>query len=475
MKRLVVVGGGISGLAAARAAVEAAAGAAVAVRVQLFERDRRVGGKASSLREDGWLVEAGPTAYSDGEPAMQRLVRAAGFEQELLPASPSAARRYLVRGGRMRRLDANPARFLSSGLLSPGGLLRLLLEPFLPRRRDGVDESVWQFAARRLGRETAERLVAPVVLGVFAGDARRLSLAAAFPRLAELEREHGSLVRGLLARRGRPGSGGPTGPAGRLVSFRRGMQSLVEALAERGGVEMHCGSPVERLVPAQGGGYAVGLADGELRPADAVVLAGEPWAMARLLRPLGPSLADLLDGIPCPPLAVVALGFGREGLERVPKGFGVLVPRGEGFRVLGCLWDTHLFDGRSPPGGMLVRAMLGGAVDPEVAALSEDELVRLVREDLAALLGLQSEPIFRRVVVWPRAIPQYELGHRERVAAIEEAAQRHPGLFLAGNALHGVSFAKAAAHGVATGERAVGWLLGRGGAPGCLARATRGG
>ncbi len=458
-RRLVVVGGGISGLAAAQGAVDAAGPDPIDVLV--LERDPCVGGKARTLRERGWLVEAGPTGYLDSEPAMERLIEVAGLADERITASAAAANRYIVRGGRPRRVTANPLALVGSGLLGPTGLLRLLGEPFVSRGPEGVDESVWEFAARRLGRQAADRLIAPMVLGVFAGDAKRVSLPAAFPRLAELEREHGSLVRGLIARRRRGGGGGPSGPAGKLTSFRDGLQSLPEALARRGAFRVRTGAAVETLAPGPDGGWRLRIeGDGEDLAAAAVVLTGEPWAMAPLVARFAPSLADRLSAIACPPVTVVALGFGPEALARVPRGFGVLVPRGEGYRLLGCLWDTHLFPGRSPEGSLLVRVMVGGAVDPEAALLPEDDLVARVREELARLLGLRDEPVFRRVIVWPRAIPQYEIDHLERLAAIEADLARFEGLGIAGNALHGVAFAKAAVAGLAAGGQSARRLLG---------------
>lgn len=451
-KRLVVIGGGISGLAAAWAAHGAA-------EVVVLEREAQPGGKALSLAERGFLVEAGPTGYLDNEPELDRLVAAAGLSK--VAADRAAARRFIVRGGRMREVKAHPLKFATSGILGPLGLLRIPLEVLVPGKRGDADESVWDFARRRIGRQGADRLIAPMMLGVFAGDAKKLSLPAALPRMAEIERAHGSLFRGLIAlRRAGKKSAGPAGPSGVLTSFAGGLQELPRALAAGGGFEVRCDAPVLGVVPRDGGGYLVEV--GGPRPlgldADAVVFAGEPWAMADVVRAEMPGLARPLDAIACPPVAVVALGFGPAARAHVPKGFGVLIPRGEGYRILGCLWDTFLFPGRSPGDDVLVRAMLGGAVDPAAGALGEEDLVHIVREDLRRLMGLELEPHFRKVVVWPRAIPQYELGHRERVAAVEAALASKPGLFMAGNALHGIAFGKAAVAGLRAGEAAARFL-----------------
>ncbi len=458
-KRLVVIGGGISGLAAARAAVDEAAGAGGKLEVTVLERSAEVGGKANSNREDGWLVEGGPAGYLDNEAVMPHLVDAAGVRPDLVQARDSAAKRFIVRGGQMRLVDPNPIAFARSGLLSAGGMLRLVAEPFVRRRRSEVDESVWSFAARRIGRQAADRLIAPMVLGVFAGDARALSLPSAFPRLHELEIEHGSLVRGMLAAR-KKNTGGPAGPGGKLTSFKGGLQSLPRGLADTTDFTVRCSAGVEAVTSSGDSGWSLRVSgDTEALPADAVVFAGEPWAMAPLLRDTAPAVADELDGIACPPVTVVGLGFRGDVLKRMPVGFGVLIPRGEGFRILGCLWETHVFPERSPDGCLLVRAMLGGAVDPAAAELGDEDLLHLVRHDLSRLMGLGDTPSFHRIVRWPRAIPQYELGHGARVTRIEGSLAERPGLFMAGNGLYGIAFGKAAAAGVGRGEAAARYLL----------------
>lgn len=458
-QRLVVIGGGISGLAAARAAVETFDEQldGEPPEVLVLERGAEVGGKALTVRRDGYTVEGGPTGFLDNEPVLDRLVEAAGLEK--LPANAAAARRFLVRGGRLREIQAHPLRFARSGILSPLGLLRLAREAFVPGQQGDGDESVWEFARRRLGPQAADRLIAPMVLGVFAGDAKQLSLPAAFPRMRELEYEHGSLLRAMKAVRAKAraagrASGGPAGSAAPLTSFAGGLQTLPRALAERGGFAVRTGVTVESAA-MRAGQWRLELAHGETLSADGLVIAAEPWAAAAIVRAAGESTplhaaATELSAIDCPAVTVVALGYDDPG--RVPRGFGALIPRGEGYRILGTLWDTHLFPGRSPEGTLLVRAMLGGAVDRAVGTMDPEELVAIARADLARLLGLKGTPTFQEVVPWPRAIPQYTLGHRERVARVESAleawhASGGTPLGLAGNALEGVAFGKAAARG----------------------------
>lgn len=464
-RRIVIVGAGISGLAAARAAADRAGELAGGLEVVVLERDDHVGGKVRSVNDgEGWLVEEGPTGFLDNEPALDRLIASAGLEKQ--PADEASAHRFLVRGGRMREIHAHPAKFLGSGLMGPLGILRLAMEPWIKAKRDGEDETIWDFGARRLGRQAADRLIAPMVLGVFAGDAKRLSLPSAFPKMRAMEEEHGSLVRAMFAKKREARSegreaGGPAGPAGWLTSFEGGLQQLPLRLAEAPDLEVHLDAPVSAIERAPESGYRVRFGHDEWIHADALVLSGEPWAMGPLARGLDDELARLLERIECPPVNVVALGFGESALQKTPRGFGVLIPRGEGYRILGALWDSMIFPGRAPEGGLLVRAMLGGAVDVEAGAIEDHRLIDIVRRDLKTLMRIDETPIFRHVARWPRAIPQYLLGHRERVAALEDCQERLPGLFLAGNALDGIAFGKAALRGVQMGEKALDYLVAR--------------
>lgn len=469
MPRLVVVGAGISGLAAAWAARRSAAQAGVTLEVLVLERSAEVGGKARTIVRDGWMVEGGPSGFLGGRPEMEDLLHAAGLANDVLPARAEARRRFLYRAGRMREVRTSPAAFAMSGIMSAGGLARLCAEPFVRRANGGGDESVWEFAARRAGAQAADRLIAPITLGVFAGDARRLSLASAFPKMAAFERDHGSLLRGMIAR-GRAaraarvqvttgdGASAPLTASGRLASLRDGMQSLPRRLAERGGFTVRCGAAV-RAIARTPRGWSVAIA-GDRTPldADALIIAAEPFAAAELLRPLSAPAADALEHIPCPPVTVVALGYGAAARARIPEGFGVLISRGEGIRMLGNLWETSVYPGRGPAGGILVRAMFGGAVDPAVATLDDAAMLELSRREVAMLYGLDDAPTFSQVVRIERAIPQYEIGHAQRVAAVERAVQSLPGLDVTGFGLRGVAFGDAAADGTRIGEAMVRWL-----------------
>ena len=462
-QRLLIVGGGISGLAAAEGAHAAANDRRSQLDIRVLEAGPRVGGKAQSLRDGPWLMECGPSSFLANEPVVDRLIAVAGVTP--LRAASHAARRYVLRGAELREIHAHPLKFARSGLLSARGLVRLLAERYVPRApADAADESVWSFAKRRLGIEVADRMMGPMVSGIFAGDAKQISLRAAFPRMAALEREHGSLLRALKARKqaGRL-SGGPTGPAGHLTSFAEGMATLPLALAETGHGTVHVRSPVATIARGTSAAWRVVLEQGEAVEADGLVLATECWAARDMIATLIPQLAKPLDEIATPPVAVVALGFGQEALACCPKGFGALLPRDAGYRILGVLWETHMFPGRSTPDTLLVRVMLGGATDPDVGAMDPAQLLAIARSDTMRLLGLPHPPRYERIHLWPRAIPQYTLGHetrRQRVhAALRHARAELGPLAMAGNSLEGVSFGASAASGWRAGERIAQSLL----------------
>jgi oxygen-dependent protoporphyrinogen oxidase len=398
--RIAVLGGGVSGLAAAFQARRRGHEATV------FEAGPRAGGNIRSERVGDCLVEWGPNGFLDNEPRTLELARELGLESRLVRAREEAALRFIWRAGKLRALPGKPPQFLRSDCLPLGARLRVLLEPFA-RKAPAGDESIHAFAARRLGRGAADILVDAFVTGVFAGDPRRLSVRSAFPKLHLLEREHGSLIRGARGR--------GFGPAGVLTSFDGGLQTLVDALAK--GADLRTGVPAARI---------------ERGDHDRVVCT-IPAARAAPL--LGGELGDLLARIPFAPVAVVAMVF-REPLP-VPDAFGFLAPRDQGLRILGTLYDSSIFPGRAPKGLRLFRTMVGGRRDPEAAALPDGELVEIVSRDLRRVWGALPEPMETRVLRHPLGIAQYETGHGDLLAMIEALAPSW--LRLAGASYRGVS------------------------------------
>jgi protoporphyrinogen/coproporphyrinogen III oxidase len=442
MIRVAIVGGGIAGLSLGHALMRRSRpGHAVAVTV--FERAARVGGNLRTERVDGFLCEWGPNGFLDSSPDTLTLVHELGLDDRLQVSDARARRRFIYRHGRLQEVPTSPASFFRSGLLSLGGRLRVAWEPFASGPPPG-DETIHAFASRRIGQEAADVLIDAMVSGVFGGDARQLSLRACFPRMWQLERDHGSLVRALIARRrhgARTGDGGVGGPQGRLTSFRGGVADLIDALSRSLGPRILTGTAVVGIEPADDHdeAYRLVLSDGTAAEAERVVMAGGAAGSARLVKSWAPELAVQLESIPTAPLAVVCLGYDLAGLGHDLEGFGFLIPRSEGIRSLGVLWDSSIYPGRAPGGQALLRVMIGGATDPRVLDLDDAGLVQQARADLATTMGISADPALTRVFRHPQGIPQYVVGHIDRLARIDRELARHPGLFVAGSCYRGVA------------------------------------
>lgn len=443
--RVAVVGGGLAGLAAARRLIQRGG-----MDVTVFEAGDRPGGVIETSTADGFAREHAANGFLPAEDGVADLAAELGVP--VAAASMAARRRWVYRGGALRAVPSGPVDVLRGELLGLGGLWRALGEPFRPVRpaADSPEETVADFVRRRLGDEVLDALVGPFCTGVYAGDPEQLSLPAAFPTLAALEAE-GGLVRGGLGRlvRRLRGRGGPRRPRGRLSSPVGGMSALVTSLAREVGPRLRLGAPVLAIeIDGEGGGArrAVRLPDGRRERFDAVVLATPAPVAARLLSDASREVAGLLDRIPYAGVAVVHLGYRREGLVPEPEarevgrldGFGFLVARGEPLRLLGAVFESVLWPDRAPADHVLLRCILGGVRDAGALDLSDRELVDQAHGDLRRALGVARAPVHTNVVRRPRAIAQYTLGHRERVARAEALCDGM-GVVLAGAGYHGVA------------------------------------
>lgn len=431
--KVIVVGGGISGLTVAQTMLQRARDAGADVDVTVLEALDRPGGHAWTIREEGFMVEAGPNGFLDRELGPAELAGELGVAGELVEARPEAKRRFILRGGRLRRMPESPPSLVSSDALSVGGKLRLLLEPWARPAPEGVEESVHEFARRRVGPEAAEALVDAAISGISAGDSRELSVSAAFPLMIDLERKHGSLIRGMMVRRGR---------RSRLMTFAGGLGSLVDRLASCLGDRVQTGARVTSLRPVNAG-WCVTLAGGKEQVAERVVLASPAHATARILADLDPELSGVLDETPYAGLSLVALAYRMSDVSHPLAGYGYLVTRAEGLRTLGVVWESSLFEGRAPRDTVLLRVFIGGTRHPGVVDLPESEVESVARRELQGVLGVSADPIRTWVFRWPEAIAQYTRGHIERVRRCRELAARHPGLDLLGTAYDGISFSSA--------------------------------
>ncbi len=434
---LAVVGAGYSGLGLAHAARRRG------LRVVVFESEDRPGGKVRSLREEGCVIETGPLGWLDKEPALAAMAR--DLELEVIPAAPAEKVRYLLRAGRITPLPRGPLSFLGTPFLSTRGKLRVLAEPFVRARREDRDESARSFARRRLGREMADAFFEPFVSGIYAGDPGRLSAPAAFPLLAGWEREYGSLVRGafhhLRARRRRRRAGEDLG-SGRLCTFRGGLSAFAEAVARELGGDCRLGQPVQHARRA-GERWVLEGGAAELCRARRLVLTVPAPAAAAILAEEAPELAAAARGIRGDPLCALTALYRREQVRAPCDGFGFLASRAEGFRPLGVQFPHAVFPAQTAPGLLQIRVLIGGSFDPEVAALDDADLDQAAFAPLRELLGIRGEPlrVFRRRVIG--GVPQYELGHLERVAIFEAAARRLGALSFAGDSFYGVGIVKA--------------------------------
>jgi oxygen-dependent protoporphyrinogen oxidase len=446
MPRIAIVGAGLSGLCTAHYLVHYLSVAGKEAEILLLETDPVPGGKMRTIRQDGFHMEWGPNGFLTNKPYGMELVKDLGIEGQLARSSDLARKRYIFSGGVLHRLPETPPAFFRSRLLSLRGRLRILWEPFAPGPPRGIDESLGDFARRRLGAEALEKLIDPMVTGIFAGDPDKMSLRSCFPLICDLEERYGGLVRGMLslrrerAKRGEKGEMS-AGPGGVLMSFDGGIQTLADALAGRLAEGLHLNVTVDRI-ERRGGAYVLLLSESGQREemaADVVVVAAPAYSAARMLAPLDEGLSDALAAIPYSPITVAAFGYEKTTLGNPLDGFGFLIPRGENRKILGALWDSSVFPNRAPEGKALLRVMVGGVRAPQLAALPKEELLSVARGELREIMGISAEPVVARSFFHDRGIPQYLVGHGKRLERIDGRLAHQPGLHLNSNAYRGIA------------------------------------
>ncbi len=456
MKRIVIIGGGIAGLAAAYRLTRLTP----QPRIILLESAPRLGGKIVTERSDGFIIEGGPDSFLGFKPRGVGLCRELGLEARLHGPNDKVRGSYIMRGGKLYELPEGltgliPTRLgplLKTGLLSPLGKLRMGLDYLIPPRSANGDESLETFVERRLGREAYDRLIEPLMTGIYAGEGAQLSLAATFPQLRQIEREHGGLIKGVLAAQKKATrSKTPMG----FLTLTGGLGELVETLeAKLAQVEIRRGAAVA-AVTATATGYNVMLASGETLAAEAVILATPAFATAKLVADLNPELGNALQNIPHISTATISMAYAAADVPQLFNGYGYIIPRAEGRRVLACTWASTKFPGRAPEGYTLIRAFVGRAGQAEILGYTEAELLALAREELQRTVGVTAAPVMQRIFRWPNALPQYTLGHLDRLATIDRCLAAHPGLFVAGNAYRGVGIPDCIASGEAAAEKAI--------------------
>ncbi|MFO0888983.1 MAG: protoporphyrinogen oxidase [Isosphaeraceae bacterium] len=448
--RVVVVGAGLSGLVAAHRIVERAAAARRAVDVTVLEAKPRAGGVIWSERIDGFTIEGGPDSFITNKPWGIDLCRRLGLADQLIETDATHRRSFVVRNGQLVPVPDGfvlmaPQKILpvlTTPVLSWRGKIRLLMDLIVPRRDSEAEESLASFVRRRLGREALERLVQPLVGGIYTGDPNDLSLKATLPQFLAMEQEHGSLIRAArrqkLAGRDRSSSGARYGM---FVSLAEGMDTLPRALVDSlppGTVRLKAAARRLSRNGSASSPWLVELLDGPTLEADAVIMTTEAHATARLIDAEDPALALQLRAIPYASSAIVNVAFRRDQIQHPLDGFGAVVPAIEGRSILAVSFSSIKFPRRAPDGTALMRVFVGGATQPELYDLDDDALGDLVARELGALIGVTGEPLLMQVARHPRAMPQYILGHRDRVESVRRRLLRHPRLFLTGIAFDGV-------------------------------------
>ncbi len=463
-RRVAVLGGGITGLAAAHRVVERGAGE---FDVVLLEASDRLGGVIATERTEGYLLEGGPDSFVTDKPQAAGLARRMGLGDSIMPTNDRFRRTLVVHDGRLVPLPEAfqllaPAKlgpFLRSPILSLRGKFAALRDLVAPRGGPppGGDESLASFVRRRLGQEVLDRIAQPMVGGIYTADPEDLSLAATMPRFIELERKHRSLILGLMRGARENGAGTSGARFGLFVTLREGLDSLVDALA-RGlpAGSIRTGRRVTDVVRDRAA-WRVTSESGENLSADALVIALPAPRAAAVLRRESAALADELAAIPYASSAVVTLAFRRSDVRHPLDAFGVVVPEIERRRIIACSFSSVKYDGRAPSDRVLMRIFVGGAMHPEACEAGDDALLATILGEVRELLGTTAAPVLTRVNRWPESMPQYRVGHARRVARIRELERRIPSLALAGNAYDGVGLSDC----VRSAESAVDGLLAR--------------
>lgn len=465
MKRVVIVGGGIAGLATAYYLQTRAQGR---VQYTLLESAPMFGGKIVSAREKGFVVEGGPDSFITQKTNALELCRELGLANDLIGTNDAARKVFVWSRGKLHPMPDGvmliiPTKimpFLKSPLISWRGKLRMGMDMFIPAKRDNEDESLAHFVRRRLGDEALDKIAEPMIAGIYVADAEYLSLSSTFPRFLDMEKKYGGLVRGVLAQKRaaaptRRANGNGAAPVSMFMTLRDGVQELTEAMiAQCDADALRTNQRVVR-VQRDGEAYAIVMDDGAILHADAVVFATPSYVTAELVRGFDSKLAAQLAKIRYVSTSTVSLGFKRAQVSHPLQGFGFVVPRSEKRKILACTWSSTKFNYRAPDDHVLIRAFIGGAHNEVLAEQDEATLVQSARDELRAMMGIDAEPVITQVYRWHKANPQYEVGHQARVVAIEQRASQHNGLHLAGSAYHGVGIPDC----IADGERVTQTIL----------------
>ncbi|HEY3374691.1 MAG TPA: protoporphyrinogen oxidase [Candidatus Aquicultor sp.] len=485
MKKVAIVGGGVTGLAAAYS-ISKAIDAGADLDYIVLEKDQRFGGKIMTVRtDDGYVIEGGPDCFVSTKPQIFELAKQLGFEERFICSNDELKKTYILADKKLREMPDGlmmmvPTKilpFITTDLFTWPGKIRMAMDLVIPKKKEPGDETLASFVTRRLGREALDRIAEPLVAGIHAGDPDTMSLEATFPNFLEMEQNYGSMIRGMLASRKAQMSASKKAQADApsdkprpkrtfFMTFKGGMLDLIDVLVKALDKDKIVkGAEVKSIDEVKGANgqtsYKLIMADGATIEADAVILASPANSSGNLVRSVDSQMADVLTEIPQVSSATVTMAFRTKDLKHDLKGFGFVVPSVEGRNIMATTWSSSKWSYRAPDGEhAIIRAFVGGAKAQEKAFMSDDEMKAAVRAELKDILGIDAEPIHTWIFRWPNGMPQYTTGHMDRVNKIDERMAEHPGLYLAGGSYRGVGVPDCVASGTKSAESAVLYLAG---------------
>lgn len=468
MKKIIIIGGGIAGLAAAhRIQREISDGADLECIV--LEGNDCFGGKISTEKSDGFVIERGPDSFISQKPAAIRLCKQLGLEDRLTGTNPGAPSTFVYTGGKLVTMPDGlslmiPTKFLPfafTPLFSLPGKIRMAFDLLIPKKADAADESLASFVRRRMGEEALSKMAEPMLAGIYASDPEKMSIQSTFPMFVETERKYRSLILGMLARKKAMlmnADKRPATPYSLFMTLKDGLGEIVDTVIKKSPNIQFKSSAKVAAIEKKEDGWTVKLEDGWERSADAVILATPGYITAKLLQPVAPESAELLNGIHYVSTATVTLGYKKEGFSHPLDGFGFVVPKSEGRSILACTWTSSKFPHRAPEGYVMLRCYLGGALQEDIAEKDSETMETLVRKDLEEIMGIKEVPVFCKVFHNRKSNVQYHVNHSKRIDSIMNDLRNYPGLFLAGSAYRGIGIPDCIQNGNQSVESALEFL-----------------
>lgn len=481
-KKIVIIGGGISGLATAYSLEEKAIKEGKSVSITLLEKKNQVGGNILTERVGDFLIEGGPDCFLSEKPWALQLCERLGMGESLLRTNDEYRKTYILWNGHLHELPEGvilmiPTEIfplLKSNLISFSGKIRMGIELFIPKKESNDDESLSQFVRRRLGKEALDKIAAPLVAGVHAEDPDTMSVKSRFPRFVQIEEEYGSLIKGMIAKRRemrRAGSKGNKPKYTMFMTLKDGLSELPATIVKNFKMTkiltnrevMNIGKPLSPTSDTEKGivslpNYKISLKNGDTIDADTVVFASPSYETARLLTGINDSISDILNKIPYTSTATVSLAFKKDGISHPMNGFGFLVPRQEKRRITGATWVSRKFSFRSPDDSVLIRCFIGGTHNERLVFLNDKDIIEMVKGELRDIMGITSEPLLIRIYRWERAMPQYTIGHEGRLSILDKKLSEYPGMFLTGSSYRGSGISECIKDGQLTAESVLKYL-----------------